>query len=173
MLTNSLAEFRWLSPLGISVFLFLLQAVLTIIACLIVFAFNSQITATANRVKGGFMLSGRIDALFFGKTIEQIVQDNPQLLEIDRYSLYVRAGIWLALSIFQIALAWFGMRLGQTWAFWAIILANIAALAGWLMVILPVVQKRIPLGFDLPPVVLILAAGVLPVAGILGWIGLY
>lgn len=172
MSTNPLLEFRWFSPLGVSVFLFLLQAVLTIVACLIVFILNSQITTTANRVKGGFMLSGRIDALFFGKSIEQIIRDNPQLLEIDRYSLYVRAGIWLAFSIFQIALAWFGMRQGQIWAFWAIVLANIVALAGWLAVILPVIQKRIPLGFDLPPVVLILAAVVLPIAGVLGWVGL-
>jgi hypothetical protein len=172
MSANPQLEFHWLSPLGVSVFLFLLQAVLTMVACLIVFALNSRITSTANRVKGGFLLSGRIDSLFFGKSIEQIIQDNPQLMEIDRYSLYVRAGIWLAFGIFQIALAWFGMRQGQTWAFWAIVLANIAALAGWLMVILPVIRKRIPLGFDLPPVVLIMAGFILPLAGILGWIGL-
>lgn len=51
-------------------------------------------------------------------------------------------------------------------------LANVATLAGWLAVILPFVQKRIPLGFDMPPVVLIMAAVVLPIAAILGWIGL-
>jgi hypothetical protein len=71
------------------------------------------------------------------------------------------------------ALAWFGMRQGQIWAFWTIVLSNIAALAGWLVVIFPVVQKRISQGFDLPPVVLIMAGFILPIAGILGWIGLY
>ena len=173
MSTNPLSEFRWLSPLGVSVILFILQAVLTIVASLIVLTLNPRITTTAYRVEGGFMLSGRIDSLFFGKSIEQIIKDNPQLQEIDRYALYVRAGLWVAFGFFQIALAWFGMRQGQAWAFWTIVLSNIAALAGWLMVIHPVVQKRIPLGFDLPPVVLLLAGVILPIAGILGWIGLY
>lgn len=165
-------EFRWLSPLGASILLFLLQGILTGIACLIVFAFSPKITAASYRESGGFLLSGRMDSLFYGKSIKDLIQDNPQLLEIDRYSLYVRAGIWLGFAIFQIALAWFGMRQGQAWALWTIVLANIAALAGWLAVILPFVQKRIPLGLDLPPVVLVMAAAILPVATVLGWIGL-
>jgi hypothetical protein len=124
-------ELHWFSLLGISVCLFILQAALTIVACAIVFALNPRITAAAYRESGGFLLSGRMDSLFFGKSMAELIQDNPQMLEVDRYSLYVRAGIWIALGIFQIALAWFGMRQGQTWALWTIVLANIAALAGW------------------------------------------
>ena len=168
-----MAVFHWLSPLGISVFLFLLQSVLTMVTCFIVFAMGQQITTAPYRENGGFLLSGRMDSLFFGKSIRQIIDDNPQLLEIDRYSLYIRAGIWLAFGIFQISLAWFGMRQGQAWAFWTIVLGNIAALAGWVAVLLPFVRKGIPLGFDLPPVVLTLAAAILPIATIFGWIGLY
>lgn len=173
MINEPLAIFHWLSPLGISVFLFLLQSVLTMVACIIVFAMGVQITTVHDREHGGFLLSGRMDSLFFGKSIQQLVDENPQLIEIDRYTLYIRAGTWLAFGIFQMSLAWFGMRQGQAWAFWVIVLGNIAALAGWIMVLRPFVQKGISLGVDMPPVVLILASVIVPVAAIFGWIGLY
>jgi hypothetical protein len=40
-------------------------------------------------------------------------------------------------------------------------------------VILPFLQKHIPLMLDPPPVVLVMAAVILPIAGVLGWLGLY
>jgi hypothetical protein len=173
MVAQSLTEFRWFTPLGVAVFLFLLQGLLTIVASLIAIVFNPRITTAPYRIEGGFLLSGRMDSLFYGKSMAEIIQANPQLLEIDRYTLYVRAGIWLAFGIFQIALTWFGIRQGQVWAFWTVVLANIVALAGWLAVILPFVRKGIPLGLDLPPVVLLLAVLILPIAGTIGWIGLH
>ena len=165
-------DFQWFSPLGASVFLFLLQAVLTLIASVVALALNPSITTPAYRESGGFIFSGRMDSLFFGKSIQQLINDNPELLEIDRYSLYVRASLWLALALFQIALVWFGLREGQAWALWTIVAANFAALVGWVAVLIPFLGRGVSLGLDMPPVVLIVAPIVLPIATILGWVGL-
>jgi hypothetical protein len=165
-------DFEWLSPLGVSVLLFIVQAALTIVVSVVILLLNHVITTEAHHETGGFILSGRMDSLFFGKNVQQLVNDNPDLLEADRYTLYVRAGQWLAFGIFQIALAWFGLRNGESWALATIVLANVAALAGWIGVLVPFVSKGIALGLDLPPVVLTLAAIILPIATIAGWVGL-
>lgn len=165
-------EFRWLSPLGISVSLFLLQGVLTIFVASLVLVINQRIMERrVDYADGGILLSGRMDSLFFGRDIRDIVSD-PLMIQVDMYTMYVRAGLWLAFGIFQVALVWFGVRNGEVWAFWTVVLANIAALIGWLLVVAPFVQRGIALGFDLPPVVLLMPVISVPVATVLGWMGL-
>ena len=51
-------------------------------------------------------------------------------------------------------------------------LANVAALVGWLLVVLAFAQKGVPFGLDLPPVVFLLPMLLVPIATVLGWIGL-
>ncbi len=113
-----------------------------------------------------------MDTLFFGRDTRDIIASNPVMVQVDGYAMYVRVGLWLAFGIFQVALVWFGVRNGEAWAFWTVVLANVAALAGWVMVAIPFVQKGVPLGLDLPPVVFLLPMFTVPVATILGWIGL-
>ena len=38
--------------------------------------------------------------------------------------------LWLAFGIFQLGLVWFGVRTGQWWAFWLVVAADAAQLAG-------------------------------------------
>ncbi len=173
MNTQPTFNFQWLSPLGLSVSLFLIQGGLTVFVALLVFVINQRIMERrADYAYGGIVLSDRMDSLFFGRNTRDIIVSNPVMVQVDGYAMYVRVGLWLAFGIFQVALVWFGMRNGEAWAFWTVVLANVAALAGWVLVAIPFVQKGVPLGFDLPPVVFLLPMFVVPVATILGWIGL-
>ncbi|MBX7237111.1 MAG: hypothetical protein K1X65_22195 [Caldilineales bacterium] len=173
MTTQPASDFRWLSPLGVSVSLFLAQGALTIFVALLVFAINHRIMERrADYADGGIILSGRMDSLLFGRDLREILVSDPILVQVDMYTMYVRVGLWLAFGIFQVALVWFGVRNGEAWAFWTVVFANVAALAGWFFVAAPFVQKGIPLGLDLPPVVFLLPLVLMPVATLLGWIGL-
>ena len=166
-------EFSWLSPLGLSAALFLIQGVLTVFVALLVFVINQRIMERrADYADGGIVLSGRMDSLLFGRDLREILRSDPILVQVDMYTMYVRVGLWLAFGIFQVALVWFGMRNGEAWAFWTVVLANVAALAGWVLVALPFVQKGVPLGLDLPPVVFLWPMFSVPVATLLGWMGL-
>lgn len=171
--TQPTFNFQWLSPLGISVSLFLVQGVLTMFVALLVFVINQRIMERrADYAEGGIVLSGRMDSLLFGRDLREILLSDPILVQVDMYTMYVRVGLWLAFGIFQVALVWFGVRNGEVWAFWTVVLANVAALTGWLLVAIPFVQKGVPLGLDLPPIVVLLPITVVPVATVLGWIGL-
>ena len=167
-------EFQWLSPLGISVSLFLAQGVLTVFVALLVLVFNPRFSgvARADAGDGGLVLSGRMDSSFFGRDMRAVIRNDPVMAQADLYTMYVRAGLWLAIGIFQISLVWFGMRDRQVWAFWTVVAANAAALVGWLLVAWAYVKKGVSFGLDLPPVVFLLPVFLVPVASMLGWIGL-
>ena len=167
-------EFQWLSTLGISVSLFLVQGVLTAFVALLVLIINRRISgvARADSGDGALVFSGRMDSSFFGRDVRDVIRNDPVMAQADLYTMYVRAGLWLAFGIFQISLVWFGMRDGQVWAFWTVVCANVAALVGWLLVALAYAQKGVAFGLDLPPIVFLLPMFLVPVASILGWIGL-
>src|SRR5262245_16681519 len=114
MHAQSAFEFQWLSPLGISVSLFLVQGVLTAFVALLVLVINRRVSgvARADWGDGGLVLSGRMDSSFFGRDMRAVIRNDPVMAQADLYTMYVRAGLWLAFGIFQISLVWFGMRDG-------------------------------------------------------------
>jgi hypothetical protein len=161
-------EFNWLSLLGVSVVLFLLNGILYIL----IGVSEPFVRKYSKAGQGALIRSDESDTALFGHQPTQLLKNDPQYALPGKILIHWIAALLVMVGIFLLSIVWFGLRQGQIWAFWAIVLSNIAALAGWLAVLLPVVRKRIPLGFDLPPVVLILAAFVLPIAGVLGWVGL-
>lgn len=72
--------------------------------------------------------------------------------------------LWLAFGLFQLGLAWFGLRAGQAWAFWFLAAADAAQLAGWVAYGLQAHDFTAPL-FWYDAIFLIPAV-------VLGWIGL-
>jgi len=73
--------------------------------------------------------------------------------------------LWLAFGLFQLGLAWFGLRAGQMWAFWFLLAADAAQLAGWVAYGLQAHDFGAPL-FWYDAIFLIPAA-------VFGWIGLH
>src|SRR5690242_14867248 len=99
METQSVSEFTWLSPLGISVALFLGYGFLNTLVGVVI-PFLSRRTGTA-----GFTTQPSLDLMNM---------------------------LWLAFGLFQLGLAWFGLRVAQTWAFWFLLAADAAQLVGWI-----------------------------------------
>ena len=72
--------------------------------------------------------------------------------------------LWLAFGLFQIGLVWIGVRQRQAWAFWFVVAADVAQLAGWIFYGWQTHDFTAPLLWYN-------AIFLLP-AAILGWIGL-
>jgi hypothetical protein len=112
------------------------------------------------------------DRDYFGAPLAEVYARNPDLAEVIDLHILIKSGQWLAFGIFELAVTWFGLRLGQRWALWVLAGANAAAVLGWGLVIVRYVQRGAHVDFDLPPVIFLWPLFVVPVATVLGWIGL-
>jgi hypothetical protein len=131
MNTQTVGEFTWLSPLGISVALFLGYGILNALVGVVI-PFLSRRTGTA-----GFTTQPSLDLMNM---------------------------LWLGFGLFQLGLAWFGLRAGQAWAFWFLAVADAAQLVGWIAYGLQTRDFGAPLFWY--------AAIFFIPAAVLGWIGL-
>lgn len=162
-------NFQWLSPLGVSVALFLLHGVLMIIVGGGALFYYRRLGATRMR---GALMSERMDSEYFGRPFQQVQANNPDLLVIVDLVMDVRAGLWLAFGIFEVAVTWYGLREGQVWALWTLFLGNLAMWLGYAVVSLRFLQRGVKLGLDAPPLIFIVPTILAPVATILGLFGL-
>lgn len=64
-----------------------------------------------------------------GSTPEQIATFSPQLYDYISHVQVALGGLIIALGVAVVALAWFGIRTGQTWALWTAFLAPVIALS--------------------------------------------
>ena len=63
-----------------------------------------------------------------GSTPEQIAAFSPQLYDYISHVQVAVGGLIIALGVAVVALAWFGVRMGQKWALWTAFLAPVIAL---------------------------------------------
>ncbi len=168
-------EFRWLSPLGISVALFLVLGLLTVVAGLLAVVLYFPPGRTARFAAQGqptLVLLEQGDSDYFGAPLPEVYARNPDVAEIIDLHMLIKSGQWLAFGIVEIVIAWFGLRLGQRWALWTLAGANAAAVFGWCLVVVRYWQRGAHVDLDLPPVIFLWPLFVVPVAAVLGWIGL-
>jgi hypothetical protein len=168
-------EFRWFSALGASVALFLLLGGLTVVAGLLAVFLYFPPGRTARYAAQGrpaLMLLERGDSDYFGAPLPAVYARNPDVAEITDLHMLIKSGQWLAFGIFEIVVTWFGLRLGQRWALWTLAGANAAAVFGWGLVVVRYLQRAAHVDLDLPPVIFLWPLFVVPVATVLGWIGL-
>lgn len=160
-------HFHWLTPLGISVVLFLVYgAIYLAIGALTPIFVDSDVGS------GGLIISGRTDTVVFGDTPEHIRQTNPALIQLRRITVQMLAGMLIAAGVMVVALAWFGLRQGQTWALVTLAVAGVAVLPFWYLTLRPYFAPGVsPTLGDLPPFMWVPAALLVP-AVLLGWLGL-
>ncbi len=160
-------EFQWLSPLGISVALFLLYGGLyVLIGVLAPLLLNRGIGPAI------LIVSSRTDSIVFGRSPSEILRDDPALFQLRTILLRMIGGLLVTAGCFHLALTWFGLRQGQTWALAALAIEGFAALPFWYLALRPYFQQGVNLTlFDVPPFMWVPAALLLP-AVVLGWIGL-
>jgi hypothetical protein len=175
MSTEPTFEFRWLSPLGISVSLFLVLGVLTVLAGLLAMFLYFPPRRTARFAAQGqpsLVLSERGDSDYFGAPLLEVYARNPDVAEIVDLQMLIKSGLWLAFGIFEMVITWFCLRQGQRWALWTLGGANAAQIIGWAAVTLRFLQRGARVDLDLPPVIFLWPIFTVPVATILGWMGL-
>jgi hypothetical protein len=117
-------------------------------------------------------ISERTDTALFGGPPEEILDSVPELrtfrLIVVRGAL---AGFLVASGLLTAAVAWFGLREGQTWALGLLTVVGVAVLPYWWMALVPYREAGISLTLgDIPPFMWVPAI-LMPVAGALGWIG--
>ncbi len=100
---------------------------------------------------GALVLSSRADQQLLGVSPVQFVQGGPgealYRILIDLVGLLL-----LAFGLFQTTVAWYGLRRGERWALGALVVADVAFISGWLLVLLTYVQRGITFSFlELPP----------------------
>ena len=169
--SNITHSFSWNSLLGYSVILFLLinfcYLTMGLLAPIAFRLYGTRLTE-----KFGLIYSPRSDKKAFGEADVNRIRSSP-VVKATKISVYdVIAGLYLAVAILHFCIVWYGLRLGFSWSLWALAMADLA---------IPVYQYLAARNFsvnitplnlsDFFPYVLVPAL-ILPVALILGWLGL-
>lgn len=122
---------------------------------------------------GGFvdflMLSDRVDPTILGRAPADIVANEPGVVDVQLFYIDTLAVLLVGFAVLVGFLAWFGLRRGQRWAWWAICMAFVVIVVGlaprWLVPYLGVAFEFA----DIPPILYPLV--VAPVPLVLGWFG--
>jgi hypothetical protein len=159
-------DFHWLSPLGISVALFLLYgAVYFLIGALAPVMQNTAIGRQAT------ISNPAKDSALLGSATPDLLQASPALLKLRTMLLNMIGGLLVTAGILVLAVTWFGLRQGQGWALGTLALAGLAVFPFWWLVFRPFGEAGIRVGLDWPPFMLVPTVLLGP-AIVLGWIGL-
>ncbi|HLC02734.1 MAG TPA: hypothetical protein VJK02_06835 [Anaerolineales bacterium] len=161
-------EFRWLSLLGIATILFLLFGLMNVVVGVLTpFFIRPDRLVTSNSL----LMSERTDTVLFGGSPSELVAQKKSLGLLRLLLLYWLAGLLLSFGLFQLAVTWFGLRQGQAWALWALTVSDLAMLPYWFLILNSYARGGATPGIgDVPPLLLYLA--VIPIAAVIGWLGL-
>lgn len=162
------SEMNWLSPLGISVILYLFYGFLYILIGVLTPIFWDNSPAQ----KPGLIISYRTDKILFEDEPGKINKENTSLHKFRRITLHMIAGLLVLSGLFIASIAWFGLRNEQMWSLVVLTIAGAAVLPFWYLVFKPYWEAGIKITLaDAPPFIWVPAVLYLP-AIILGWIGM-
>lgn len=160
-------QFRWRSPLGVTVGLFLLWGALN--AFLAVFVPVSLHRGGAGAV-GALVLSPEADAALLGRSLADIARDDAGLNAYLVSFMDTMCAQMMAYAIVHLGITWFALRRGQAWALGIAAAGALASFIYFIPVVVTYEHLGVPVG-GLPTVLAIPAVIVLG-ATALGWFGL-
>ena len=169
--TNISHPFSWNSLLGYSVILFLLinfcYVTMGLLAPIAFRLYGSQLTE-----KFGLVYSPRADKIAFGESNVNNIRNSKAVSTI-KLSVYdVISGLYVAVAVLHFFIVWYGLRMGFSWSLWALTFADLAIPAYQYLAARNFSVNITPLHLsDFFPYVMVPAL-ILPVAFILGWLGL-
>lgn len=166
MNATSAFDFHWLSPLGISVALFLFYG-----AFYIFIGVLTPVMADTEMGRQVTISSPEKDNALLGGRTSDLLQANPAMAKLRSMLLNIVGGLLVAAGSLVIAVTWFSLRQGQLWALVALALAGVVVLPFWWLVFRPFAEAGIRVGLALPPFMLIPGVLLMP-AVVIGWIGL-
>ncbi len=116
--------FRWRSWLGLAVVLFLLYGAFNFIAAI-------QVPLTlhakgAGGTMGTLIVSAEADAKVLGQPLASLAQSDPALNDYLVAFMDTMCMMMMAFAILQVAIAWFALRRGHTWALWTMAIADLS-----------------------------------------------
>ena len=118
---------RWKSFLGIAVILFLLAGLVNVFFAVFV-PVSLHLGGAGAMGDAGLVMSAGTDAQLLGRPLAEIGQRDPSLSAYLVAFMDTMCAMMMPLGILQLAVAWFGLRAGQRWAFWASALAGFVPL---------------------------------------------
>ena|SRR3990172_3122160 len=169
MNANPISEFRWFSSLGISVILFLVLGLFNVLIGILtpVFVRRPDRRLTSNIL----LTSKRPDTALLGESPQDLHDRNPAVRVVRFILVNWMAAYMLSFGVLQMALTWFGLRAGQTWALWTLTVADLAMVPAIWLSLRPYAGVGAIPGFgEMPPFITIMI--LIPIAALLGWIGL-
>jgi hypothetical protein len=82
----------------------------------------------------GVVFSGTGDAQLLGRSLAGLRHDNPKLDTLLVDSMTSMCAMMMGWGIMILATAWFGLRRGWPWAFWALLLSGLVALVYYFVI---------------------------------------
>ncbi len=160
--------FRWGTPLGVSVVLFLSYS---LFCAVIGVGGPIFLRSGLPSVNESLLFNGRLETLLYEKSPPDLIEQVPAIAEVRRQLMELWCGFTLAVAILQVAAIWFGLRRGQTWALWTLTLSDLAIVGYYFALVLAPLARSVPVRLaDIHPFAWYPAA-VVPIAAILGWWG--
>jgi len=164
-------DFRWISPIGLGVTLFLATAgIHLVVGILTPILLGSP--AYSDPGRSILFVSNRTDTALYGASPADLLTADPHLVLLRRTILIALAGLLVGFGVVEAFLAWFGLGGAHSWALAALALSGVAMLPFWLLVLRPYLEAGIALTLgDVPPFIWVPAALLVP-ATVASWIGL-
>jgi len=158
--------FSWFSPLGGSVALFLLSGLLhVLIGSLTPFMLDSSLGRSI------IFISARTDTELFGKSPAEILETNPEMVQLRSVLKGVMGGWLTVIGVFMLTVTWYGLRARAQWALMVLVLTGVIIIGFWYVTFRPYLDAGISFRLsDVPPIFWIPAVTLIP-AAVLGWIG--
>jgi hypothetical protein len=158
--------FIWWSARGGSVALFLLSG-----AVYILIGAGAPIDGRSATPHGFITASLDAVARRIGKSPDELQRERA-VTTLRILLLDWTGGLMVMAGLFQLSLAWYGVRNGEGWAYGTLVAGHLAMSAFWVMITQPYRGSKAPFRLrQLPLVLWIPTCAVIP-AAILGWMGL-
>jgi hypothetical protein len=129
---SATATFRWRSPLGASVGLFLAWGLLN--AALAIYTPYTLHTGGVDAL-GGLILMADSDEALLGRTFASIDAQDPRLAAYLVAFMDTMCAQMMGFAVAYAALVWFGLRRGNTWSLWVAAVAGLMPFAYYLPIL--------------------------------------
>ncbi len=161
-------RFRWGSPLGVAVILFMIYGALNV-----AFAIFVPLTLHTQGIGAvpGLVISDKADGALLGRSLADVQRADPRLNAYLVTFMDTMCMMMMPFGILQLGVAWFGLRRMAPWALGTLVLANIAYLPYFAAITSTFSSFGVTLGLDDLFFVAIFPLPLL-IASVLGWIGL-
>jgi hypothetical protein len=163
---DSVEGFAWGSKLGVSVVCFLLYGAVHLLLWVLVLV--SSFVSDDDRF---LYMSDKADVVRYGEAPSELMARDPVLRQ-HRDTMFLAIGALMgSVGVTFLAIAWFGLRRGETWALLALVAAGLIVLPVYAVLLIPYVRVGAPILMSMPPYWTVPAALLVPGA-VLGWLGL-